>query len=198
MKDPDRRTFLKASLAFGAVTGWSTLASPDTRNDPISSTSQSVKDLVAPSLDEVRVGLIGVGERGTGFVHHFCNIDGATVTAICDIDQEVLDRATGIVSNLGNPRPTIYTGDDYAYRGLLEQNNVDIVVISTPWRWHAIMSVEAMESGKHAFVEVPAVATVEEAWHLVDAAERTRKHCMMLENVCYPKRRKTPSFMAGI
>ncbi len=185
MRDPDRRTFLKTTLAIGAATGLGALAAPVTRSGPKSGMTQSVKGLRTPSLDLVRVGLIGVGERGVGFVHHFCNIEGATVTAICDTDEEVLDRATGIVSDLGGSKPTTYTGDDYAYRGLLDQNDVDIVVISTPWRWHTIMSVEAMASGKHAFVEVPAVTTVEEAWELVDTAERTQKHCMMLENVCY-------------
>ena len=185
MSYPDRRTFLKTALAIGASTGLSSLASPATGSRLRPNDAQAVKDLTAPSLDVIRVGLIGVGERGIGFVHHFCNIEGATVTAICDTDAEVLERAVGIVNELGNARPKVYTGDDYAYRGLLEQDDVDIVVISTPWRWHTVMSVETMESGKHAFVEVPAVTTVDEAWQLVDTAERTRKHCMMLENVCY-------------
>ena len=142
-------------------------------------------ELAVPPLETVRVGLIGVGERGVGFVHHFCNIEGATVTAICDTDQQVLDRAAALVSGYGDPSPALFTGDDHAYRGMLERNDVDIVVIATPWRWHATMSTEAMESGKHAFVEVPAMTTVEEAWQLVDTSERTRMHCMMLENVCY-------------
>ncbi len=185
MRDHDRRTFLKTTLAIGAATGLSSLASSASKQTPRSATAQSVKNLTSSSLDVVRVGLIGVGERGVGFVHHFCNIEGAAVTAICDTDQEVLDRATGIVAELRQSTPKAYTGDDFAYRGLLEQDDVDIVVISTPWRWHTIMSVEAMEGGKHAFVEVPAVTTVEEAWQLVDTAERTRMHCMMLENVCY-------------
>ena len=123
-------------------------------------------NLVAPKLETVRVGLIGVGERGTGFVHHFCNIEGARVTAICDTHQLVLDRAAGIMSDYGEPAPALYTGDDYSYRGLLERQDVDIAVIATPWLWHAIMAAEAMESGKHAFVEVPAVTTVEEAWQM--------------------------------
>lgn len=42
-----------------------------------------------------------------------------------------------------------------------------------------------MEAGKHAFVEVPAAVTLEECWQFVDTAERTQRHCMMLENVCY-------------
>ena len=183
-----RRGFLKSTLAVGAAAGLSSGAA-----QPAAKTTQpsrahgarSVMNLVVPPMETVRVGLIGVGERGTGFVGHFANIDGARVTAICDTQERVLDRAARIMEELGEPAPALYTGDDYAYRKLLDRADVDIVVIATPWRWHAIMAAEAMESGKHAFVEVPAVTTVEEAWRLVDTSERTQMNCMMLENVCY-------------
>ena len=141
--------------------------------------------LVVPPLDTVRVGIIGVGERGSGFVKHFCNIEGAQVMAICDTDAQVLDRAKQILSEQRAPEASFHTGSEHAYRELLERDDIDIVVIATPWRWHTPMAVEAMESGKHAFVEVPAATTVEEAWQLVDTAERTQRNCMMMENVCY-------------
>ncbi len=186
MGDPDRRRFLKTTLAIGAAAGLNALATPTNGgNGPRPAGRRSVMDLVTPPLDSVRVGLIGVGERGVGFVDHFCNVKGARVTAICDMDKLALDRAAAIICKSGDAAPALFTGDDYAYRRLLERSDVDIAVISTPWRWHAVMAVEAMERGKHAFVEVPAVTTVEEAWQLVDTSERTRMHCMMLENVCY-------------
>ena len=185
MSNPGRRRFLATTLAVGAAAGLHSFAATTAGSRPRRAGSRSVMGMAAPPLDTVRVGLIGVGERGTGFVRHFCNIEGARVTAICDTDKVVLDRAAAIVSERGAPEPALFTGDDFAYRGMLGWDGVDIVVISTPWRWHATMAVEAMESGKHAFVEVPAVTTVEEAWQLVDTSERTRMHCMMLENVCY-------------
>ena len=196
MSKSDRRKFLKSTLAIGAMAGLGAQSARQAlgqeRPDPAGATDVpapsgggSVMNLVAPRLETVRVGLIGAGERGTSFVHHFCNIEGARITAICDTHQMVLDRAAGIMSDYGEPAPALYTGDDYSWRGLLERQDVDIAVIATPWRWHAIMAAEAMESGKHAFVEVPAATTVEEAWRLVDTAERTQMHCMMLENVCY-------------
>ena len=187
MSDPDRRRFLKSTLAIGAAAGLNTMASPEPggRSRPSPAGGHSVMDLASPPLETVRVGLIGVGERGVGFVHHFCNVEGARVTAICDTDRQALDRATAIVCRSGDAAPAPFTGDNHAYRRLLERSDVDIAVISTPWRWHAKMAVEAMESGKYAFVEVPAVTTVEEAWELVHTSERTRMHCMMLENVCY-------------
>jgi len=182
-----RRGFLKSTLAAGAAAGLGSATAEQSAETerPRPAGSRPVMDLVAPRLETVRVGLIGVGERGTGFVRHFCNIEGARITAICDTQKLVLDRAAGIMADLGKQPAALYTGDDFAYRKLLDRSDVDIVVIATPWRWHAIMAAAAMESGKHAFVEVPAVTTLEEAWWLVDTSERTRMNCMMLENVCY-------------
>jgi hypothetical protein len=68
---------------------------------------------------------------------------------------------------------------------MLERKDIDIVIIATPWQWHARMCVDAMQAGKHAFTEVPAALTVEECWQLVDTSERTGKYCMMMENCCY-------------
>lgn len=187
MKKVGRRGFLKSTLAAGAAAGLGSATAEQSVDieRPRPEGGRPVMGLVAPRLETVRVGLIGVGERGTGFVRHFCNIEGARITAICDTHQRVLDRAAGIMADSGESPAALYTGDDYAYRRLLDRQDVDIVVIATPWRWHAIMAAEAMESGKHAFVEVPAVTTLEEAWRLVDTSERTRMNCMMLENVCY-------------
>ena len=187
MSDIARREFLKATLAVGAAAGLDIHAAEQKggaeRARPEG--NHSVMDLVTPALEMVRIGLIGVGERGVGFIHHFCNMEGACITAVCDTHQAVLDRARRIISRHGKASPALYTGDEYAYRRLLDREDIDIVVIATPWRWHAKMAAETMESGKHAFVEVPAVTTVDEAWWLVDTSERTQMNCMMLENVCY-------------
>lgn len=101
MGDPDRRRFLQTTLAIGAAAGLSALASPESVSRPRPGGNRSVMELAAPPLETVRVGPIGVGERGVGFVHHLCNIEGATVTAICDTDQQVLDRAAALVSGYG-------------------------------------------------------------------------------------------------
>jgi len=68
---------------------------------------------------------------------------------------------------------------------MLEREDLDAVVIATPWRWHTPRAVEAMAAGKHALIEVPAAVTLDECWELVEAQEKTGRHCMMLENVCY-------------
>ncbi len=136
-------------------------------------------------MDVVRVGFIGVGARGKTHVRHLLLIDGVEVKAICDTHEANARRSLDMCEKMRNTTPDLYTKGDYDYRRMLERDDLDVVVICTPWRWHAPMAVDAMLAGKHALLEVPAAVTVEECWQLVDTAEKTQRHCMMLENVCY-------------
>ena len=181
----DRRGFLKASMASVAAAALAGCAAKEGVVATPKAAGKSVMDLVVPKMDEVRVGLIGVGERGVGFIHHFNNIDGARITAICDIDPLVIARAEKIMADYGQGQPAFYQQGKHAYRELLSREDVDIVVICTPWEWHHPMAKEAMLAGKHAFVEVPMGLTIEELWDLVDTSELTQRNCMMMENVCY-------------
>ncbi|MEM7157846.1 MAG: Gfo/Idh/MocA family oxidoreductase [Myxococcota bacterium] len=146
---------------------------------------KSVAGLVVPKLDTVRVGLIGLGRRGSGHVIHMCNLEGVEVTALCDLRPEPLARSQREVVARGRPEPATYGGSEDAYLELLKRDDVDVVIISTPWRFHAPMAIDAMRAGKHVLLEVPAALSVQECWDLVDTAEQTQLNCMMLENVCY-------------
>ena len=183
----NRRKFLQTAAALaatGAAVGAARTASAD-GTKATAPTQASVMGLVVPAMETVRVGFIGVGERGSGHVQHFCHLDGVAIKAICDTDPIVVDRALAIVAEAGLPKPQTYGATEYAYRDMLARDDIDLVIIATPWRWHTPMAVESMLTGKHVFVEVPAATTLEEAWLLVDTAERTQKNCMMGENVCY-------------
>jgi predicted dehydrogenase len=68
---------------------------------------------------------------------------------------------------------------------LCQRDDIDLVYLGVPWQYHRKMAVYAMEHVKHAAIEVPAATSIEECWALVNTSERTRKHCMMLENCCY-------------
>ena len=85
----------------------------------------------------------------------------------------------------GQHEPDVFGKDDYDYRNLLELEKVDAVVISTPWLWHTIMSIDSMKAGKFTGVEVSAATSLEECWDLVNTHEETGSHLMILENVNY-------------
>ncbi len=139
----------------------------------------------APSMARVRVGVIGVGHRGSAAVQRLSLIPNVTVVAVADLyEDRVAQQIKGLTAK-GCPAPTAYFGSRDEWRKLCESKTVDLVYICTPWLLHTPMAVYAMQCGKHAATEVPAAVTVEQCWQLVDTAEKTQRHCMMLENCCY-------------
>lgn len=146
---------------------------------------KSAADLRAPKMDTVRVGMIGVGARGGGHVAQLLTLDGVQITAIADPHLPSANASAKRVVDAKRPAPAMYTNGPQDYRKLLDRKDVDIVLISTPWVDHAAMAVAAMKAGKHAFIEVPMCETVDECWELVETAEATQLHCMMMENVNY-------------
>jgi hypothetical protein len=138
----------------------------------------------APKLDTVRVGIIGLGQRGPGAVDRLSKIEGVDIKALCDLIPERVDKMKAKLENTRH-KPEGYSGSVYSWKKMVDRNDLDLIYITTPWDWHTPMAVYAMEAGKHAAVEVPAAKTLEECWQLVETSERTKKHCMMLENCCY-------------
>ena len=138
----------------------------------------------AEPIENVRVGIIGVGMRGKGFAKRLTLIEGSEVVALCDIVQENVDKTQKIIEEAGGQRAAEYVGEE-AWKELCQRDDIDLVYIVAPWTLHTPMAVYAMEQGKHVAIEVPAATSVAECWQLVDTSERTRKHCMMLENCIY-------------
>lgn len=182
MKQINRRDFLKATSYAAAGLATSQVSAG---NSASANNNASVIGLISPKLDIVNVAFIGVGQRGFGHVKHFCHLDGVEIKAICDPDQQVLNRSIDYVTEQSLTRPAAYSNGNYAYQDMLNRDDIDIVIISTPWSWHAPMAIDTMQSGKHAFVEVPLALSVEECWQIVNCSEQTQKHCMMMENVNY-------------
>lgn len=131
-----------------------------------------------------RIGLVGTGGRGTSLLQEFLGCD-AQVVALCDLVQEKAEHAQSLVVKAGQKPPQLYTKGDHDFDSLLAREDVDLVVIATPWNWHVPIATAAMQHGKHVAVEVPAATTIEDCWKLVRTSEATRKHCVMLENCCY-------------
>ena len=180
---PSRRDFLKTVAGAGAGIA---LAQVGVRADtPANDSKLAMLAYRAPKLDKVRVGFIGVGARGGGHLGQMMTLEGVEVTAIADNHAPTLNNALARVEKAGRPKPAAYGNGDKDYLNLLQRDDVDMVIVATPWEWHARMCVDAMKAGKHAFTEVPACVTVDEAWELVETSEKTKKLCMMLENVNY-------------
>ena len=136
----------------------------------------------AATKKTVRIGMIGTGNRGGYLTTLFCRFPEVSIPAVCDLLPEAAGRAAEAVEKSGHPRPEIYAGDEYAYRKLLGRDDLDAVVVATPWDWHAPMAVEAMRAGKRVGVEVPAAVSIEECHALIQAERETGRTCMMLEN----------------
>ena len=138
----------------------------------------------APKIDTVRIGYIGLGNRGLGALDRIVYIDNVEIKALCDIRTERTDLAKKKLQGTSHA-PQVYAGKTDDWKKLCERPDLDLIYICTPWNLHAPMALYAMEQGKHVAVEIPAATTVDECWKLVETSERMRKHCMMLENCCY-------------
>jgi len=118
--------------------------------------------------ERIHFGVIGCGGMGTGHLNSLVkrsDADNLKVLAVSDVYQRRLTRAKNICQ-----------GDGYLdYRKLLERKDIDAVLIATPDHWHAKISIEAMEAGKHVYVEKPMTHTVEQAIQLRDAVKRCQK-----------------------
>lgn len=142
---------------------------------------------LAKPLEELRIGFIGVGGRGMGHVREFLKLDRVALKAVCDIVPERVERAQAAIAKTGRPAPEGYSRGEYDYRRLCAREDLDLVVIATPWEWHTPMCVDAMKAGKHAAVEVPAATTLDECWQLVETAEKTGRQCIQMENCNYDR-----------
>jgi hypothetical protein len=136
--------------------------------------------------DVVRIGLVGCGRRGLSLLNDLLGIEKVDVRAVCDLVPAHAAEARALCEKRkATTRPEDYSGGELRYQELVKRDDLDLVYLPTPWRWHVRMAVAAMEAGKHVAVEVPAAVTLDECWKLVEVSERTRRHCMMLENCNY-------------
>lgn len=194
----DRRELLKlGALGVGAAAlgGCGTNADGQSRGGSSSTSSTAAREaaagaapaqpFAAPPMDVVRVGFVGAGGMGSVHIRNLLAIEGAELTAVCDIREEHATRAADWAVEAGQRRPTLYTNGETDFERMCAEEDLDVVYTATPWRWHVPVMVAAMQNGKHAITEVPAAMTIEECWQLVELSEQLEKHCIMMENVNY-------------
>lgn len=136
-------------------------------------------------VDKLDIGIIGVGLRGTAHLRNLILREDVNIKAICDIDARRIEIAKELLADAEKDSPMVFGSDEYDYRNLLDLEEVDAVIIATPWSWHVPMSVDAMKAGKYVGVEVSAATTMDGCWELVNTHTKTGTHLMILENVNY-------------
>ncbi len=156
MKPPflSRRQFLQRSAIAGALTF------------PMLRTARAA----GSANGDVRVAIIGLGNKGKGHVRKFKELAGARVAALCDVDPQRLAEAAKLLDDSGT-KP--YTTTDA--RRIIERKDIDAVVIATPNHWHALLGVWAIRSGKDVYVEKPVSHSIWEGAQLTAEAKQHRR-----------------------
>ncbi|MGE5362052.1 MAG: Gfo/Idh/MocA family protein [Bacteroidales bacterium] len=183
IEDVGRREFIRTGVGVGLGAA---LALGGTRDAAAAATSPLL-DFKVPPIDPVRIGYVGVGGMGSAHVRNLLKIEGVQIRAVCDIVPEKVARVQQWVVEAGQQKPEGYSRGPTDFRRLCERDDIDLVYNATPWEWHVPICVAAMQAGKHAATEVPAATTIDECWQLVETAEKTRRHCVMMENCCYDR-----------
>ena len=153
-----RRDFISKSFLTTAGVSMATALS--------SCSLSKIKDL----NDEIHVGVVGFHRKGAQHIDIFHNLPGVRVVALCDVDQEVLDRE---VQKFKDRNERIDTYGDV--RKMLDDKNIDVVVISTPDHWHSLIGIWACQAGKDVYVEKAVSHNIWEGRKLVEAARKYKR-----------------------
>ena len=142
----------------------------------------------ASPIKKVKIGIIGLGNRGNTLLEmlQYLIINNyAEVIALSDIIKEKTIKCSQKLTAWKNKKPAIYYKSKNEWKKMARRDDIDLVIIATPWKLHTPMAIYCMENGRHIASEVPIACTLEECWNLIEVSERTKKHCMMMENCNY-------------
>ena len=128
------------------------------------------KGLASPN-DTVRVACIGVRGQGNAHIREYLGMPNVEIAAICDIDEEVLNKRLGEVEKAGKKRPAAFTD----YRKLMEDKSIDAISIATPNHTHSLIAIAGCQAGKDVYVEKPCSHNIFEARQLVAAAKKYKR-----------------------
>jgi len=188
MKTDRRDFFKKTSVAgLGLVSAGLGCSRQSESRDPFPQTHRQRFNMAgysAPQLDLVRIGVIGIGERGRGTVMQLGSIEGVEIRALCDLEPERVKRGAELILDLGH-KPDLYSGGEEEWKKVCDRSDIDVIAIVTPWHLHTIQAAYAMEHDKHVYTQLTAANTIDECWQLVETSERTRKHCTQTSASCH-------------
>ena len=184
-QDQSRRDFIKTVAIVGTGIGFLSHTVRAAAIPERITGQKSVFGLRHAPMKKVRIGVVGVGGRGTSQLGTLLQLPEVEIVAVCDVVPSRAERARSMAKKHRGQSPEVYAKGDHDFENLCKRDDIDLVYIATPWEWHTEMCLCAMNNGKHAACEVPIAETVEDCWRLVDTSEKTQRHCMMLENCCY-------------
>lgn len=151
-------------------------------------TSGNMFGFKADPIKKVKVGIIGLGNRGNVLLEMFkwlVENDNAEIVALCDLEETKVKKAQEKLGQWQKQKPRTYFKSTNDWKNLAKQDDIDLILITTPWEHHTPMAVYGMNAGKHVASEVPIAYTLSDCWKLIETAEQTQKHCIMIENCCY-------------
>lgn len=190
-----RKHFLQSVLGASAFLGlpFTALGNDSTTiQELINNTKRDVKGTMfgfaADPISKVRVGIIGLGNRGNTLLEMFQYLvenGKAEVISLSDISEEKVTKAAEKLAVWQSKKPVLYHKSKTEWEKLAKRDDIDLVIIATPWDLHTPMAIYSMENGKHVGSEVPVASTIDDCWKIIETAERTQKHCIMMENCNY-------------
>ena len=191
----NRKHFLKSVLGTSALLGTSINSFSfgiDSIEELIDKTkvktSGEMFSFSDKKINKVKVGIIGVGNRGSVLLEMFQYLvenNHAEIIAISDISEKKVNNALDKLSKFQNKKAKLFFKSADDWKKMCKIEDIDLILIATPWNLHAHMSIHAMEMGKHVACEVPIASTLEDCWKLIEVSERTKKHLIMMENCNY-------------
>ena len=194
----DRRTLLKQALVTGAGIAAAGALAPHAANaesidaidapdasPPRSAAAQTMRAVPFEAHETVRFGVVGTGLRGRSIISELLAIDNVRIVAVADIVPDKAMRAVKMCTDAGQPAPEVYTDGERDFERLVQRDDIDFVYTATPWDWHTPVMLAALKAGKHCGTECPTGITLRDLWALVDASEKSRRHCLQLENCNY-------------
>jgi len=135
-------------------------------------------------MEQIKIGYVGLGNRGYGLLRDVITAQGELVVAVCDLYEDRAVMGADIVEKAGQVRPKVYQD----YRDIIQDEEVNTVIIASAWESHTEIAVAAMKAGKAVAMEVGGAYTLHQCYDLVNTYEKTRMPFMFLENACFVRR----------
>lgn len=146
---------------------------------------QSLQAFYPEQKAKVRIGMIATGFRGQSHLEEFVQNESVEIVAMADPDMRMMNDALALIKKYNRPAPITFTNGPLDYQNLLKRDDIDAVMICSPWEWHVPQALDAMNAGKIVGMEVCGAMKLSDCWDVVNTSEKTGKPVFMMENVCY-------------